>query len=230
MLALAAYPLGIRTRFFDPSPGACAGQVANLGSANWDDWPALSAFAHGLSAVTWEFENVPVATVRELARRAMVFPPPAALDVSQDRLAEKRFLRSLGILTAAFEEVSGRAGLDTAMSRVGLPAVLKTRRLGYDGKGQRRLESAADAEAAWAALGAVEGGLILEALVPFQRELSLLAVRSRSGQVLAYPLVENHHQDGILRASLAPAPDLPAAVKFQAEEYGQRVLEAVGYV
>lgn len=208
MLALAGYPLGLRFRFFDPAPDSPAGQVGEHTVAEYDAWEALRRFAQGVDVVTYEFENVPVETARFLTQFAPVYPPPAALEAAQDRLSEKTLFRRLGIPTPPFVPVDTFADLRTAVERIGLPAVLKTRRFGYDGKGQHVLRTLADVDGAWQALGGAP--LILEGFVPFEREVSLLAVRSRTGETAFYPLVENHHRDGILRLSLAPAAGRPS--------------------
>jgi 5-(carboxyamino)imidazole ribonucleotide synthase len=158
--------------------------------------------------VTFDFENVPAETAHWLAERVPVFPNPKALALAQDRLEEKQLFRRLGMGTPAFRAVDSRADLDAAAAAIGFPSVLKTRRLGYDGKGQFRLRTAADVDAAWRALGGVP--LILEAFVPFEREVSVVAVRGRGGEFRTYPLTQNWHADGILSASLAPAPRTPA--------------------
>lgn len=228
MLALAGYPLGLRFRLLDPAPGAPAGQLAEQLVAAYDDRAALDRFAAGLALVTYEFENVPVDAARYLARRVPVFPPPVALETAQDRLVEKRFFSELGIPTPPFAPVDSRDGLEEMLETIGLPAVLKTRRFGYDGKGQALLRTRADAAAAWAALG--NQPLILEGWVPFDRELSILAVRNTSGATACYPLVENEHRAGILRRSQAPAPAVSPALQATAEHYAARALAALDYV
>ena len=210
MLALAAAPLGVNTLVVDSAADACAGQVAPLVVADWVDYAALEAFAARVDVVTFDFENVPAATAHWLAERVAVFPAPQALAVAQDRLAEKTLFRECGLSTPDFRTVDTREELDQALAAIGVPAILKTRRLGYDGKGQFRLTQLADADAAWAALGAQASrhGLILEAFVPFERELSVIAVRGRDGEFRTWPLTRNWHVDGVLAMSLAPAPDL----------------------
>jgi len=210
MLALAAAPLGVNTLVVDSAADACAGQVAPLVVADWADYAALEAFAARVDVVTFDFENVPAATAHWLAERVAVFPAPQALAVAQDRLAEKTLFRECGLSTPDFRTVDTREELDQALAAIGVPAILKTRRLGYDGKGQFRLTQLADADAAWAALGAQASrhGLILEAFVPFERELSVIAVRGRDGEFRTWPLTRNWHVDGVLAMSLAPAPDL----------------------
>lgn len=228
MLALAGYPLGLRFRVYEPAPDAPAGHMAEQIAAAYDDRAALERFAAAVDVLTYEFENVPVAATRILQRFAPVFPPPAALKAAQDRLVEKRFFNALAIPTAPFAPVDDRAALDAAIAQLGLPAILKTRRLGYDGKGQALLRDGEDAHAAWRELGGES--LILEGFVPFAREVSLLAVRGQDGAIVCYPLVENVHRDGILRRSIAPAPGLDAELQAQAESYARRALEALEYV
>ncbi len=227
MLALAGYPLGLRFRCFDPTAAAPAAQVCAQIVASYDDEAALAQFASGLDVITYEFENVPVAAVRYLAQFAPVYPPPAALEVAQDRLAEKSLFRELGIPTPNFAAVGDRAGLELAICEIGLPAILKTRRGGYDGKGQAVLLTPADIELAWQQLGGEP--LILEQFVAFERELSVIAVRDLAGNFAVYPLTTNHHRDGILRLSLAPATEA-VAVKLTAEVYAARLLKHLGYV
>ncbi|MCS7173354.1 MAG: 5-(carboxyamino)imidazole ribonucleotide synthase [Armatimonadetes bacterium] len=228
MLALSGYPLGFSFRFLDPSPEACAGQVGELLVGDYRDEALLRRFGEGLEVVTYEFENVPAEAARSLARWLPVHPTPKALEVAQDRLTEKRFFSSLGIPTPPFCTVESPENLEAGAAQLGLPALLKTRRGGYDGKGQILLRGREDLDPAWAALGGRD--LILERLVPFDREVSLLAVRAASGEVACYPLVENHHREGILRLSLAPAPGLTPGLQAKAEAYARRVLEALGYV
>jgi phosphoribosylaminoimidazole carboxylase, PurK protein len=231
MLALAAAPLGVKTLAVDSSADACAGQVAPLVVADWTDYAALEAFAARVDVVTFDFENVPAETAHWLAERVAVFPAPQALAVAQDRLAEKTLFRECGLPTPDFMTVDTREQLDLALATVGAPAILKTRRLGYDGKGQFRLRELADADAAWAALGvqASKHGLILEAFVPFERELSVLAVRGRDGDFRTWPLTRNWHVDGVLSMSLAPAPDIEL-LQPRATELARTLAERLGYV
>jgi len=228
MLALAGYPLGLRFCFLEPAADAPAGHLAEHVRAGYDDPAALERFGAGVDLISYEFENVSVAAARRLAEHVPVYPPPAALDAAQDRLAEKRFFQSLGVATPPFAPVSSRAELDAAIAQIGLPAVLKTRRLGYDGKGQFVLHAPADVDRAWAALGGAPS--VLEGFVAFTRELSILAARNRSGQIVFYPLVENHHRAGILRLSLAPAPALAPALQAEAEQIAAKALAALDYV
>jgi 5-(carboxyamino)imidazole ribonucleotide synthase len=227
MLALAGYPLGLRFRFLDTVEEAPAGQLAEFHRGDLGDPLVLDYFRQGLTVVGYEFENVPVEVARALAAHVPVYPPPAALEVSQDRLTEKTLFRELGLETAPFRAVSSRADLDAATRELGYPCILKTRRLGYDGKGQARLSGPADLSSAWASLGSVP--LIVEGFVPFHRELSILAVRGRDGAIACYPLVANQHEDGILRLSCVPAPDL-GELQAHAEDLARRVLECLEYV
>ena len=228
MLALAGYPLGLHFRFLDPSPEAPVGRIAQRVTADYTDEAALEKFASGLELVTYEFENIPVEAANFLAERVLVYPPPAALEAAQDRLAEKNLFRKLGIATTEFAPVSNPSDLDAAVKTIGLPAVLKTSRMGYDGKGQWILRTAEEVAKAKSELPAVT--LILERFVPFTRELSVLAVRSRNAETAIYPLVENHHRGGILRLSLAPAPRLDPLIQRAAENAAHRVLESLKYV
>jgi 5-(carboxyamino)imidazole ribonucleotide synthase len=228
MLALAGYPLGLHFRFLDPSPEAPVGRIAQRVTADYTDQAALERFSSGLELVTYEFENVPVEAANFLAERVPVYPPPAALEAAQDRLAEKNLFRKLGIATAEFAAVSNSVELDAALKTLGLPAVLKTSRMGYDGKGQWILRTTQDVAKAKSEMPRAK--FILERFVPFSRELSILAVRSRNGETAIYPLVENHHRSGILRLSIAPAPHLDPAIQRSAENVAHRVLESLKYV
>lgn len=229
MLALAGYPLGLRFRVLDPALDAATDGIAERVRGAYDDPAALAAFAAGLDCATYEFENVPVATVRALTERGVrVFPGERPLALTQDRVLEKQFLRELGIATADFAPIDAADDLARAVASVALPAVLKSRRLGYDGRGQRVVRTAADLDGAWDALGGVP--LVAEAFVPFDRELALLAARAADGTIACYPLIETHHRDGILRVALAPAPHASAALQSAAEAIATRVLQALDYV
>lgn len=228
MLALAGYPLGLRFRFLDPSVDAPAGQLAEHHQGAYDDPAALAQLCAGAHVITYEFENVPVETVRAIEPHAPVFPPPAALEAAQDRLIEKRFFQQIGAPVSPFAPVGSQTELDAALAMIGVPAILKTRRLGYDGKGQAVIRTRAAATAAWAALGVQP--LILEGFVDFTRELSIIAARGRDGATTFYPLIENQHHAGILRQSIAPAPMVSAELQAAAEGIARRALDALDYV
>ena len=235
MLALAGAPLGLRTRVLDPSPDAVAGHVAERITAPYDDEGALRRLADGAAACTFEFENVPVAATEWLTAHANVRPHPRALAVGQDRLEEKTLFQRLGVGVADFRPADTREQLHAAVAEVGAPCIVKTRRLGYDGRGQVRLQPgdglAAAIDTAWAEL--TEGydqGLIVEAMVPFDRELSVIAVRSARGEVACYPLVENEHAGGILRRSRAPAPNLTDDVQATAADFAATLLAELDYI
>jgi len=227
MLALAGYPLGLHFRFLDPSPQAPVGRIAHRVTAEYSDYEALEKFAHGLELVTYEFENVPVEAARFLAKHVPVYPPPEALEAAQDRLSEKKLFEKLGIATTSFAEVNGAGDVDAAVKKIGLPTVLKTRRMGYDGKGQWVLRTREEVEFVKREFPTTP--LLLENFVAFQRELSILAARSRSGETAFYPLVENHHRGGILRLSIAPAPTLNAKLQHAAESAARRLMEELNY-
>jgi len=227
MLALAGYPLNFHFRFLDPSPQAPVGRIAPRVTAEYTDFEALEKFASGLALVTYEFENVPVEAVRFLQKRLPVYPSPQALETAQDRRSEKDLFQKLGIPTTEFVAVDS-SDLEQAVRKLGLPAILKTCRFGYDGKGQWLLRTNEDVARIAQEIPATP--LILEKFVHFSRELSILAVRARDGKTAFYPLVENRHREGILRLSLAPAPRLTAALQQEAEQAALRVLEALDYV
>jgi 5-(carboxyamino)imidazole ribonucleotide synthase len=228
MLGLAGLPLGLEFVFLDPSPDACAAAVGDLVVGGLDDEAAAAKVAAGADVVTYEWEGVPAGTAYEAGRTVPIRPAPVALEVSQDRVVEKTIFNGNGIATAAFRAVHDRASLDEAIAAIGLPAVLKTRRGGYDGKGQAVLRAPADADAAFAELGGVP--LILEGFVLFQRELSIVAVRGLDGEVACWPVVENTHELGILRLSRAPAPAADAALQARAEECVRPLLDGLEYV
>lgn len=228
MLALAGYPLGLRFRFIEASEDCPAGQVAPVIVGDYEDPAALRALASGVAVATYEFENVPVGAAMQLGERLPVWPPVRALEVAQDRLNEKRTFRELAIPTTAFESVASFEDLPRAIEQIGMPAVLKTRRFGYDGKGQFLIRSEQDIPQAWQALGGRP--LILEEFVPFQRELAMLAVRGPNGQEAFYDLTQTHHARGILDYALAPAPNMSPELQSQAVEYARRLLEHLGYV
>lgn len=227
MLALAGYPLGLEFRFLDPAPDSPSRHLGEFICAPYDDEAALAQFIEGLDLVTFEFENVPARVLAYLEAHLPTFPPRQALATGQDRLAEKTLFRELGIETSPFATVDTREDLEAAVAEIGLPAILKTRRLGYDGKGQFRIRARGDLDDAWKALGGVP--LILEGFVDFDRELSIIAVRGRNGETVFYPLTENHHEGGILRRSHAPAPRLDPELQDTAERYAALVLDRLAY-
>lgn len=226
MLALAGYPLGLRFQVLDPAADACAGQAAPLMGGDYHDEARLESLAAWADVVTFDFENVPADAARALEGRITVYPPAEALALAQDRLSEKTLFWEMGIPTPTFATVDSLEELQSAAVRVELPAVLKTRRLGYDGKGQQVLRTAEDIEPAWRALGSAP--LILESFVSFEGEVSIVAVRGRDGSTAFYPLVENHHRDGILRLSRAPCrmPEL----EREGWDYARRLLDRLNYV
>lgn len=233
MLILAGYPLGLSFRVLDPDPDCPAAPLAELIVGEYDDDESLAEFSRGVEVVTYEFENVPAHTAQWLTAHVPVFPPAGALATAQDRLSEKRLFRELGIGTPEFEPVDTEEQFRVAVQRLGLPCVLKTRRFGYDGKGQYVLRETGDIDKAWAALGAPRGPeahLILEAFVSFAREVSMLGVRARDGAVAFYLPVDNLHVNGILTRSLAPAPGLTPEKQRAYEHASRRVLEHLNYV
>jgi 5-(carboxyamino)imidazole ribonucleotide synthase len=229
MLALAAARLGFDIAILSPEPDACAARVAARSIvAAYDDPGALSALSQIAEVATFEFENVPAGVVAQLqALGVAVAPGPRALAVAQDRVEEKTFLRACGVPTVDFAEANHAEDVLKALERLGAPALLKTRREGYDGKGQTWIESPADAEAAFARIGRAPA--IVEARADFTRELSVIAARGRDGDVRAYPLGENHHEHGVLRRTSAPAT-VSAAITQQAETIAARVLTELDYV
>ncbi len=230
MLAISAARLGYRSVILEPQADCPAAQVANRQiAAAYDDEAALAELADICAVVTYEFENVPVAAAEALAARVPVFPPPRALEVAQDRLTEKAAINAMGIATARFVAVDDDAGLATALAAFGGHGVLKTRRLGYDGKGQRvfRPGQSGETQGVHAAMGAVP--LIIEALVPFAREISVIAARGRDGTTVAYAPAENVHRDGILHSSTVPATAAPGTLDA-ARAAATAILEGLDYV
>ena len=228
MLALAGYQLGIEFRFFDPNSGAPVGQIGQLIAAKYEDRAALERFLRDVDVVTYEFESIPVETVQFVSERVKVFPPVKALQTAQDRLFEKQLFQSLGIPTPRFAAIECSDDLRRAVDQIGLPSVLKTRRMGYDGKGQFVLRTRADVDAAWNALG--KSQLILEEFVPFQYELSVLGARNTMANEVFYPPVENRHREGVLRRSESPAPHITPEVAAIAIDYCRRIMDQLEYV
>jgi 5-(carboxyamino)imidazole ribonucleotide synthase len=229
MLAMAAARLNFRTIILEPQSDCPAAQVANHQIiAAYDDPAALADLARTCGVVTYEFENVPVSAAEELARSVPVYPPPKALEAAQDRLVEKRFINDCGIPTARFHAVDSQDDLETALKDFGGQGVLKTRRLGYDGKGQKVFRSAADsAYGAYAALGGVP--LILESFVAFEREISIIAARGKDGTVVCFDPAENVHRNGILHTSTIPA-SISTGTADAARDAAGKILSSLGYV
>lgn len=228
MTTLAAARLGIDCHIYAPEAESPAFAVAAGRSvAAYDDFAALEAFAAKVDAVTYEFENVPSGTAAFLNVRVPVAPGVAALMTAQDRIAEKTFISGLGIPVAPFAEVSDLASLDAALARIGRPAVLKTRRFGYDGKGQVKIEAQTDPAAALGEIG--HQPAVLEGFVRFEKEISVIAARSWQGEVAIYDVPENHHEHHILKTSTVPAR-LPSAVTGTARDFGSRIIAALDYV
>jgi 5-(carboxyamino)imidazole ribonucleotide synthase len=225
MLALAGYPLNLDFVFLDPATEACAAPLGTHIHAGFDDERALTEFCVSVDVATFEFENVSAESAEFVANRIPLHPAPAALTAGQDRLHEKQLFQRLGIPVPAHAAISSLEGLRLAVRQLGLPAVLKTRRMGYDGKGQAVLRSETELEAAWERLGSQP--LILEQFIPFEREVSCLAVRAQDGQMRFYPLVANVHRDGILRTAI---PTLADPLQREGEDYARRVAEHLNYV
>ncbi len=228
MLALAGRRLGLEMRFLSPDTDAPAGQVAELIIADYENEAALAHFVDGLDVATYEFESIPAAAVRFVADRVSTYPPVIALETAQDRGNEKQCFERLGIATAPFAIVDSMREIREALDRIGVPAVVKTRRLGYDGKGQAVIRNRDEIAGAWVKIGGVAA--IVESFVKFSRELSIISVRSISGATVFYPLVENHHSEGILRFSLAPAPNVTRETQAAAEDIAKRMMDELGYV
>ncbi|MEH2566443.1 5-(carboxyamino)imidazole ribonucleotide synthase [Bradyrhizobium sp. AZCC 2289] len=228
MLAMAAARLGFRCQVFSPDPDSPAFDVVlNATCAEYADVEALELFANDVDVVTYEFENVPAATAMVLAARRPVLPAQKILETTQDRLIEKDFITRLGIGTADYADVSSAATLRAAINRIGLPAVIKTRRFGYDGKGQAIIREGDDPDQIWNDLGTKSA--ILEAFVPFEREISVIAARSANGDVECYDVTENEHRDHILKLSRAPA-DIPDELAAQARSIAEKIANALDYV
>ncbi|MCE7975055.1 MAG: 5-(carboxyamino)imidazole ribonucleotide synthase [Leptolyngbya sp. PLA1] len=228
MLAMAGLPLGLRFRFFDPSPEAPAREVGELVVGSFDDAQALDRFSAGLDVATFEFENVPLAAAERVAGRVTMHPSPRALATGQDRLSEKMLFREVGVGVHDFAPAGSDAEVRSAAATLGLPLIAKTRRMGYDGKGQKVLRHEADVAVCWAELGGVP--LLLERLVPFEREVSVVACRGVGGEFAAYPLTQNTHVRGILRESAAPAADPGGRLGEEAARHARRIMERLGYV
>jgi 5-(carboxyamino)imidazole ribonucleotide synthase len=228
MLAMAAARLGLRCQVFSPDPESPAFDVVlNATCAEYADVEALELFANDVDLITYEFENVPAAAAMILAARRPVLPDRKILETTQDRLAEKDFVKRLGIGTAGYADVSSAAGLHAAIARIGLPAVIKTRRFGYDGKGQAIIRGGDDPDKIWQNLGTKSA--ILEAFIPFEREISVIAARSADGHVECFDVTENEHRDHILKISRAPA-DISDALAAKARSIAETIANALNYV
>ena len=228
MLAIAAARLGFKVHVYEPGAEPPASHVsAALTTAPFHDRAELEAFARACDVVTVEFENVPAATAAALAGATAMRPNPRALEIAQDRVLEKAFLRDLGIATAPWAEVNVPEDLAAALEHTGAPAILKTRRMGYDGKGQARISAPADLDAAWRTIGAVPA--ILEGFVPFAAEVSVIAARGVFGEVVCYDPGRNEHRNGILHRTTVPS-GLPRAVLQDAILVAGRILNALDYV
>ena len=227
MLSVAASRLGYRAHIYEPGAAPAADVAQAWTQAGYDDAGALAAFAASCDVVTYEFENVPAGALDAIEARVPVRPGGRALAVSQDRLDEKTFLSGLGLTVAPFAAVDDAPGLDAALQRIGAPAILKTRRLGYDGKGQARIASATEGEDALAALAGRPA--ILERVVAFEREVSVIVARGLTGEVVAYDPGENRHEGGILRRTDVPAR-LSAAQRTDAVLLAGRIVTALDYV
>jgi 5-(carboxyamino)imidazole ribonucleotide synthase len=228
MLAMAAARLGLRCQVFSPDPESPAFDVVlNATCAEYADVEALELFANDVDVITYEFENVPAAAAMILAARRPLLPDRKILETTQDRLAEKDFVKQLGIGTADYADVSSAAALRAAIARIGLPAVIKTRRFGYDGKGQAIIREGDDPDRIWEDLGTRSA--ILEVFVPFEREISVIAARSANGHVECFDVTENEHRDHILKISRAPAA-ISDALGAQARSIAERIANALNYV
>ncbi|EKD41443.1 MAG: hypothetical protein ACD_73C00720G0004 [uncultured bacterium] len=229
MLALAGYPLGLNFHFYDEKPDSPAAKIAPQTTASFRDEQALAVWAESVDVITYEFENVPLATIRFLEDIKPVSPNSTILEMAQDRFFEKTFFRKLGLQTPRFKSVDNLEELESGLKEFSLPCVLKTRLLGYDGKGQFIIRGNADLVKLKQEITSFEG-LILEEFVKFERELSLIAVRSKKGDKAFYPLVENHHREGILRVTLAPALQVDTGLQKRANEYLGHIMDSTDYV
>ena len=225
MMAQAGLPLGLDFVFLDPAEDACAAEYGKHICASWDDEAALEKLGRLSDVVTFDFENVPESSASLIESLCPVYPPPRALYKSQDRLREKTMMQELGIPVAPFSPVKSRPDLAAAIEKIDLPCVLKTRRFGYDGKGQMVLRFQEDMERAWQALGDAE--LICEGFVPFDLECSIIAARGREGQTVYWPLTRNLHRDGILAVSRAPV--FGRKLQQRAESLMQSMLDHLDY-
>jgi len=228
MLALAAAELGLRCHIYCPDPDSPAFDVAHRATcAPYEDESSLDQFVRSVDRVTYEFENVPHRTAAFLASRVLVLPSEKALRITQDRLHEKRFVTDLGFQTAQFLPIDNPEQLTQGLTTLGSPAILKTRRFGYDGKGQIKVSHGDDVEVAWQSIG--KQNALLEAVVPFEMECSVVVARGSDGAMAAYDVTENQHENHILKISSVPARVLPTTAD-EARRIGTRIAEALDYV
>jgi len=228
MIAQAAKPLGITSRCLDPNTNACAQSQASLTNASFTDHQAIAEWADGADSVTCEWENVPLETLEHLCGSNAVYPAPKSFKTGSDRLLEKELFQSVGIGVPEYQRVDDAASLKAAISDIGVPGVLKRRSGGYDGRGQVFIDNPTEALDAWTALG--HAPCIYEQRIPFSRELSVVAVRSATGKTDAYPVVENHHANGILVRTLSPAPDLDPELAQDITERVKQMMTTLGHV
>ncbi|OCX66066.1 5-(carboxyamino)imidazole ribonucleotide synthase [Thioclava sp. SK-1] len=228
MLSVAAARLGFRCHIYEPSPQAPAADTAHrVTTAPYDDALALQAFAESVDVITYEFENIPSAALDLLEQMRPIRPGRRVLEISQDRVIEKSFLNDIGLATAPWAKVTDAASLDSAVAQIGTPAILKTTRLGYDGKGQARIMSANDAAPALTAMAGAEA--VLEGFVNFSAEISVIAARGADGQVACFDPGENIHENGILHTTTVPAK-LSESLRTDAILIAARILNALDYV
>jgi 5-(carboxyamino)imidazole ribonucleotide synthase len=229
MLVMAAATLGYRVHIFTPDEDSCAAEIsASVTRAGYSDRTALAAFADSVDVATFEFENIDAGPLTEVANRVNLWPPLAALEIGQDRITEKSFASDLGARTAPWAAVSSRAELDAAVAAIGLPAILKTTRFGYDGKGQARIKDATEVDAAWAAIAGEPA--ILEGVVPFDHEFSLIVARDQYGAISFWDAPENIHKDGILATSAIPPSDIIRQQVPAARGLARRLADKLDYV
>jgi 5-(carboxyamino)imidazole ribonucleotide synthase len=229
MLALAAAQLGFRCHVYAPDEAPPAGEVsARFTRGAWDDEDKLASFAREVDVATFEFENISASALGAVAAHAPLYPPVRSLEIAQDRLAEKQFILGLGGRPAPFAAVDDRAGLESALAQIGAPAILKTRRFGYDGKGQARIADPADARAAWDEIGGAPS--VLEGYIAFEAEFSILLCRGQDGETIVWAAPLNEHEDGILARSTVPAGRELAPAVAQAEALARKVADALGHV
>ena len=228
MLSVAASRLGLKTHIFEPGANPPAGQVAHrITIASYDDAEALRTFAESVDVITFEFENIPASALDVLEGICPIHPSRQALAVSQDRLSEKEFLTKLGLKVAPYADVTNAEDAATAVARIGAPSILKSRRMGYDGKGQIRLKKASDMTAAWDAMAGAPS--VLEGFIEFSHEVSVIAARASDGQVACYDPGENVHRDGILHTTTAPA-NLATSQRMDAVLVAAKIMNALDYV